>query len=47
MPHDEHVPDGIETPPFLGTWPRVYMAILGYLAVLITLLYMLTKAFLY
>src|SRR5690242_21699903 len=31
-----------EPPPFLGTWPRVYTAVLGYLAVLIVLLYVVT-----
>ncbi|HVT95650.1 MAG TPA: hypothetical protein VHD76_22575 [Bryobacteraceae bacterium] len=28
-----------EAPPFLKTWPRVYRAVLLYLAVLIALLY--------
>jgi hypothetical protein len=34
-----------ERPPFLGTWPRVYAAILGYLAMLIAALYALTRFF--
>lgn len=47
MPHDEHVPDTIEAPPFLGTWPRVYAAVLTYLAVLLALLYAVTRIFSY
>jgi hypothetical protein len=34
-----------EPPPFLGTWARVYAAVLGYLALLITALYALTRFF--
>jgi hypothetical protein len=36
-----------EPPPFLGTWPRVYMAVLCYLLLLITALYALTRMFRY
>jgi hypothetical protein len=36
MPEDE-------PPPFLGSWPRVYMAVLGYLAILIFILYTVTR----
>lgn len=34
-----------EPPPFLGKWPRVYGAVLAYLAALILLFYIFTKAF--
>jgi hypothetical protein len=34
-----------EPPPFLGTWPRVYAAVLAYLALLIAALYALTRLF--
>jgi len=34
-----------EPPPFLGTWPRVYAAVLIYLAVLIVLFYAFTRFF--
>jgi hypothetical protein len=34
-----------EPPPFLGTWKRVYTAIVLYLAVLIALFYGFTRAF--
>jgi hypothetical protein len=37
------VPD--EPPPFLGTWPRVYAAIILYLIAIITLLYVFTRTF--
>ena len=37
------VPD--EPPPFLGKWPRVYAAVLAYVAVLILLFYIFTRAF--
>jgi hypothetical protein len=36
-----------EPPPFLGAWPRVYRAVLGYLALLIAALYALTRMFRY
>ncbi len=39
----EQLPD--EPPPFLGTWPRVYAAILIYLASLIALFYVFTRMF--
>lgn len=47
MPHDEDVPDTIEAPPFLSTWPRVYGAVLVYLASLVVLLYIVTRSFSY
>ena len=37
------MPDG--PPPLLGTWPRVYAAILIYLAALIVLFYAFTRFF--
>ena len=44
MPLDRaEMPD--EPPPFLGTWPRVYAAVLIYLALLITLFYGFTRMF--
>lgn len=36
-----------EPPPFLRTWGRVYAGVLGYLAALIALLYVLTQHFKY
>jgi hypothetical protein len=36
-----------EPPPFLGTWRRVYSAVLTYLAVLVVLLYVITRVFHY
>jgi hypothetical protein len=38
-----HIPD--EPPPVLGTWPRVYVLVLGYLAVVILALYLFTVHF--
>jgi hypothetical protein len=32
-----------EPPPFLGSWPRVYAAVLIYLAILILTLYAVTR----
>jgi len=34
-----------EPPPFLGTWRRAYAALVIYLALLITLCYLFTRAF--
>lgn len=36
-------PDG--DPPFLGTWKRVYVAVLIYLAGLISVFYLFTRAY--
>jgi len=47
MPPDKEEPDAMEAPPFLKTWPRVYGAIVSYLAILVAALYMITKAFRY
>ncbi|MGH9581311.1 MAG: hypothetical protein ACRD4O_00045 [Bryobacteraceae bacterium] len=40
------MPDS-EPPPFLGTCGRVYTAVLCYLAVLIAVLYVITRQFAY
>jgi hypothetical protein len=42
MPGLREVPD--DPPPFLGTWPRVYLGVLIYLAVLIGICYFFTRA---
>jgi hypothetical protein len=34
-----------EPPPFLGTWRRVYLAVLGWLGLLICLFFLFTRAF--
>ena len=39
MPHDD------ERPPILGSWGRLYAAVLGWLAVLVLLFYLLTAAY--
>jgi hypothetical protein len=33
-----------EPPPFLGTWPRVYAAVLVWLVIVIALFYSFTRA---
>ena len=44
MPPDtRESPD--EPPPFLGSWRRVYTAVVAYLALLIALCYVFTRAF--
>jgi hypothetical protein len=43
MNPDRLPPD--EPPPFLGTWRRVYFAVLVYTAVIIALSYAFTRAF--
>ena len=43
MPHPRDVPD--EAPPFLGTWRRVYVGIMIYLAVVIAGFYLFTLAY--
>jgi hypothetical protein len=48
MPTNKTVPErhvDEQPPPFLGTWKRVYIAVLLYLAVLITLFYAFSVAF--
>lgn len=42
-PVPEEIPD--EPPPFLGSWPRVYAAVLVYLAAIILFLYAFTRAY--
>lgn len=39
-PHSPHEPE--EPPPFLGTWRRVYAAVVIYTAALIAVLYWIT-----
>ena len=43
MPEPRDVPD--EPPPFLGSWRRVYIGVVVYLAVLIGLFYVFTRAY--
>jgi hypothetical protein len=43
MPELREVPD--EAPPFLGTWRRVYIAVLIYLGVILAGSYLFTRAF--
>jgi hypothetical protein len=43
MPDEKPVID--EPPPFLGTWPQVYIMVICYLAALITVFYIFTRAF--
>jgi hypothetical protein len=40
-PHTRDVPD--DPPPFLGTWSRVYVAVLIYLACIIFVAYLFTR----
>ena len=34
-----------EPPPFLGTWKRIYAAVIAFLALLIALFYLFTQAY--
>jgi hypothetical protein len=34
-----------EPPPFFGTWPRVYLGVIGWLAVLIVVFYVFAREF--
>jgi hypothetical protein len=43
MPHLRQVPD--EPPPFLGTWTRVYRAVLVYLVIVILGFYVFTRIY--
>jgi len=43
MPHTRDVPD--PPPPFLGAWRRVYAATLLYLVLVISALYLFTRAY--
>ncbi len=43
LPDGRDVPD--DPPPFLGTWPRVYEAVAAYLALIIVLFYLFTRAY--
>jgi hypothetical protein len=42
-PHTRDVPD--EPPPFLRTWPRVYIATLIYLVFIILVCYLFTRVY--
>jgi hypothetical protein len=42
MPHTSDVPD--EPPPFLGSWRRVYVAVLIYMVAIISVAYAFTRA---
>lgn len=42
MPGIREVPD--DPPPFLGTWGRVYLAVMIYLGIIIALCYGFTRA---
>ena len=43
MPDEQQIPD--EPPPVLGTWPRVYAFVLGFLAAVILAFYAFTVYF--
>jgi hypothetical protein len=43
MLHSRDVPD--EAPPFLRSWKRVYIAVLFYLAGIIAVFYLFTRAY--
>ena len=43
MPELREVPN--EPPPFLGTWRRVYIGVLVYLVVIVTVFYLFTRAY--
>ena len=43
MPQPGQVPD--EPPPFLGSWRRVYIAVIVYLAVIIAGFFLFTRAY--
>jgi hypothetical protein len=43
MPEPRDVPD--EAPPFLGTWRRIYAAVLIYLVAIISVFYAFTRAY--
>ena len=44
-PDHHNTQDSDELPPFLGTWSRVYSAVLWYLAALIVVLYAFSRLF--
>jgi hypothetical protein len=44
-PERERMPAPDDPPPFLGTWGRVYAAVIVYLALLITGFYAFTRFF--
>lgn len=44
-PHRSSRPEADEPPPFLGSWGRLYAAVIGWLVVLIALFYLVTVTF--
>jgi hypothetical protein len=42
---DPKIPAGIDKPPFFKTWKGMYWLVLGNLAFLITLFYIITKIY--
>ncbi len=44
-PRDHQKPILDEPPPILGTWPRVYVFVLSYLAIVIFAFYLFTRHF--
>jgi uncharacterized membrane protein YccC len=44
-PREEQTPPADEPPPFLGSWGRLYGAVLGILAALIALFFLFTRVF--
>jgi hypothetical protein len=44
-PHKTPHPIEDEPPPLLGTWRRIYLLVLGYLALLILAFYIFTRVF--
>jgi len=43
MNHPQQVPD--DPPPFLGSWKRVYIAVLAYLVVVIAASYLFARVY--
>jgi hypothetical protein len=41
----DRAPERDAPPPFLGTWPRAYAAVIGWLALLIVLFYLIGRRF--
>jgi len=45
LEHLERTEVADEPPPLLGSWPRVYAVVLAWVAALIALFYLFTRAF--
>ena len=43
MPELREAPD--EAPPFLGTWRRIYLAVMIYLCVIVAVSYLFSRAY--